>query len=266
MTALLTAPPKTPSLPAPPPSFALSRDEIAHFHTQGYLGPFALCTPDEMATWRERIEREVLASDGPNAKNRLQCRHMDSRLVYDIVTRPQVLDRMASLYGDDLVLWATYFFAKEPGGKEIPWHQDFNYWPIEPLVNLSAWIAVDPATVENSCVQIISGSHKKIVPHVPSRDGMAFGEEADPAHVDTTNVVNMELAPGEFFLFNERLLHHSDANRSDKRRIGLTMRVTVPFVKVVQDKPPLFPGHKVMVVRGEDNMGFNDVAPPPPGD
>jgi ectoine hydroxylase-related dioxygenase (phytanoyl-CoA dioxygenase family) len=115
-------------------------------------------------------------------------------------------------------------------------------------------------------VQIIPGSHKKIVPHVPSRDGMAFGEEANPAHVDTSNVVNMELAPGEFFLFNERLLHHSDANRSDKRRIGLTMRVTVPFVKVVQDKPPLFPGHKVMVVRGEDNMGFNDVAPPPPGD
>jgi ectoine hydroxylase-related dioxygenase (phytanoyl-CoA dioxygenase family) len=219
-----------------------------------------------MAAWRERIEREVLAADGPNPKNRLQCRHMDSRLVYDIVSRSQILDRMASLYGGDLVLWATYFFAKEPGGKEIPWHQDFNYWPIEPLVNLSAWIAVDPATVENSCVQIIPGSHKKIVPHIPSRDGMAFGEEADPAHVDTTNVVNMELAPGEFFLFNERLLHHSDRNPSDKRRIGLTMRVTVPFVKVDQDKPPLFPGHKVMVVRGQDTMGFNDVAPPPPGD
>ena len=112
-------------------------------------------------------------------------------------------------------------------------------------------------------MQIIPGSHKKIVPHVRSREGMAFGEEADPAHVDTSRAVNMELRPGEFFLFNERLLHHSEANRSEIRRIGLTMRVTVPFVKVDQDGPPLFPGHKVMIVRGRDTMGFNDVAPPP---
>jgi ectoine hydroxylase-related dioxygenase (phytanoyl-CoA dioxygenase family) len=247
----------------PRAGYALSVAEIARFHDEGYLGPFPLCRPEEMAQIRRRIEDEVLTTDGPNPKNRLQARHMDHRVVYDVVTRPAVVDRMASLYGDDLILWATYFFAKEPGGKEIPWHQDFNYWPIEPLVNLSAWIAVDPATVENSCVRIIPGSHKKIVPHIRSRKGMAFGEEADPASVDTKNVVNMELAPGEFFLFNERLLHQSEPNRSDKRRIGLTMRVTVPFVKVTHDQPPLFPGHKVMVIRGEDRMGFNRIATPP---
>lgn len=252
-----------------PPSetFRLSPRECARFHEEGYLGPFALCTPAEMEEARGRIEREVLTSDGPNPKNRLQGRHMDHRLVYDLVTRPQVLDRMESLYGPDLILWATYFFNKEPGGKEIPWHQDFHYWPIEPAVNMSAWIAVDPATTENSCVRIIPGSHRRIVPHITSREGMAFGQEADPEAVlkaqEGREIVEMELAPGEFFLFNERLLHQSEPNRSQKRRMGLTMRVTVPLVKVFHGTGPLWPGHKNMVVRGKDTMGFNELASPP---
>lgn len=243
--------------------FALSREEVARFHAEGVLGPFPLCTTEEMETLRGRIETEVLATPGPNPKTPLQCRHLDRRVVYDIVTHPAILDRMASLIGDDLILWATYFFNKEPGGKEIPWHQDFNYWPLEPVVNLSAWIAVDPVTRENSCVRVIPGSHKKIVPHVPSREGMAFGEEADPAHVDDSKVVDMELRPGEFFLFNERLLHQSNRNQSDRRRLGLTCRVTVPFVRLEHDRPPLFPGHQNIIVRGTDRMGFNRLATPP---
>ena len=78
---------------------------------------------------------------------------------------------MASLYGPDLLLWRTNFFIKEPGAKEIPWHQDFNYWPLEPPIIISAWIAVDSATLENSCLQIVPGSHRKVVPHVESNLG-----------------------------------------------------------------------------------------------
>jgi ectoine hydroxylase-related dioxygenase (phytanoyl-CoA dioxygenase family) len=170
---------------------------------------------------------------------------------------------MASLYGDDLVLWATYFFAKDPGGAEIPWHQDLNYWPLEPLVNVSAWMAVDPATVENSCVNIIPGSHKRVIPHVKSHAGAAFGEMADPAQFVVREARPMELKPGEFFLFNEKLLHQSEPNRSKKRRIGFSMRVTVPFVKLTHDNPPLFPGHYNLVIRGEDRLRFNRVGQPP---
>jgi ectoine hydroxylase-related dioxygenase (phytanoyl-CoA dioxygenase family) len=241
----------------------LTREEIASFHDNGFLGPYALSTPDEMAILRAEIERDVLTTDGPSPRTRVQARHMDKRVVYDLCTHPAIVERMAALYGNDLVLWASYFFNKESGGKEIPWHQDFNYWPIEPLVNISAWIAIDPVTTENSCVRIIPGSHKKIVPHIPSRDGMAFGEEADPAQVDESKAIDMELAPGEFFLFNERLLHQSNANRSNKRRMGLSVRVTVPFVKVYHDTGPLFVGHKNMVIRGTDGMGFNRLADPP---
>jgi ectoine hydroxylase-related dioxygenase (phytanoyl-CoA dioxygenase family) len=243
--------------------FRLTPAELTHFHEQGYLGPYALCSPDEMAAIRTRIEAEVLTTDGPNPKTRLQCRHLDQRFLYDLCAHPAILDRAESLFGPDLVLWATYFFNKEPGGSEIPWHQDFNYWPLEPVVNLSAWLAIDPVTVENSCVNLIPGSHKKIIKHLPSRDGMAFGEEADPAQVDASKAIPMELKPGEFFLFNERTLHQSHKNTSQKRRLGMTMRITVPFVKITHDFSPLFPGHANIQLRGTDSLGFNRLTLPP---
>ena len=241
----------------------LSTHEVAQFHEQGYLGPYTLCSLDEMAVTRSRIETEVLTSDGPNPKTRLQCRHLDQRFLYDLCALPAIVDRAESLLGPDLVLWATYFFNKEPGGSEIPWHQDFNYWPLEPVVNLSAWLAVDEVTIENSCVNLIPGSHKKIIKHLPSREGMAFGEEADPAQVDASKAIPMELAPGEFFLFNERTLHQSNKNMSQKRRMGMTMRITVPFVKMTHDNSPLFPGHANIQLRGTDHLGFNRLTLPP---
>ncbi|MBL8992920.1 MAG: phytanoyl-CoA dioxygenase family protein [Spirochaetia bacterium] len=238
-------------------SFTLSPGEIHFFHTNGYLGPLTLTSPEEMELIRSRIETEILTTDGPNPKDRKQCRMLDHSFLRDLLTRSEILDGMESLYGPDLVLWASYFFTKNPGDAEIPWHQDLNYWPLEPVINISAWIAIDEATEENACVRVIPGSHKKVAPHVRSRDGMQFSEMADPAYVDESRVISMELKPGQFFIFNEKLLHQSNANRSHKRRMGLTARVTVPFVKICHDTPPLFSGHEAILVRGEDRFGFN---------
>ncbi|PTX97531.1 hypothetical protein DB346_21300 [Verrucomicrobia bacterium LW23] len=244
-------------------NFALTAAEVERFHKEGYLGPFAAVSPEEMAGIREHIDTQVIPRQGPNPRTPLQSRHMDSRVVYDLATAPAIIDRMASLYGPNLVLWATNFFCKEPGGKEIPWHQDQNYWPLEPIINISAWIAIDDVRIDNSCVQVLPGSHKKVVQHVASRDGMAFGEEADPRGFSTDGLVNMELKPGEFFLFNEKLLHHSEPNRSNRRRMGMSVRVTIPIVRINHDVPPLHPGHHAMLVRGEDYMGFIRLGEPP---
>lgn len=241
----------------------MSREEIESFHNNGYLGPFALISPDEMRELEPEIEEKVFQTEGPVPGAPIKSRHMDSPLVYDLVSRPEIIDRMASLYGNDLILWATYFFDKAPGGKEIPWHQDGNYWPLEPVINISAWIAIDDVTIENSCVQVIPGSHKQIVPHIKSTEDMAFAEMADPQFVDTSKAVNIELKPGEFFLFNEKTLHHSEPNRSLKRRRGMTVRVTIPIVKIDHEIPPLHPGHKAILVSGKDYMGFNQLCAPP---
>ena len=131
----------------------------------------------------------------------------------------------------------------------------------EPPVNITAWIAIDEAKVENSCIQLIPGSHKLVVPHIDAPDEMTFNEMADPDYIDVGAAISMELEPGQFFLFNERLVHYSAPNISRNRRMGLAVRVTIPIVKVDHDE--LFKGHKVILLRGEDRMGFNEVALPP---
>ncbi|MEQ4209144.1 phytanoyl-CoA dioxygenase family protein [Actinopolymorpha sp. B9G3] len=243
----------------------LSRDEVRQFHELGYLGPYTAMPVDRMTDLRRRIEDEVLPTPGRNPKNPLQARHLDHRFLHDVIAAPEIVGRLRGMIGADIVVWASYFFTKDPGGKEIPWHQDANFWPIEPPLNISIWMAVDEVTTENSCVQIIPGSHRTVVRHLPAREGMAFGQEADPAAVDTSAAVDMVLRPGEFFIFNERLLHHSHKNTSDRRRMGLSARYTVPFVALLdQDAPPLFPGHACVVVSGEDTFGLNRTTSPPP--
>ena len=243
----------------------LTRADVDFFVANGYLGPYAAMTPAEMARIRAEIETNVLATDGPNLRSRGQSRHMDQRVVYDLATHPAIIDRIAGILGPDLVIWATNFWNKAPGGAEIPWHQDINFWPLEPPLNTSAWIAIDEATVENSCVQIVPGSHRRSLPHTKAEDDMAFGEMADPAAFDASSAVDMELQPGEFFIFSERTLHRSSKNRSDKRRLGLSVRVTLPIVHVFQDRAPLHEGHTAILAKGKDAMGFNRYADRPGG-
>jgi ectoine hydroxylase-related dioxygenase (phytanoyl-CoA dioxygenase family) len=244
----------------------LGLEEIDKFHDQGYLGPYTLCTAEKMAVVRNHIESVVLMKEGPNKASREHARHLDSRLMYDLCANPAITNRVASLLGPDIVLWSSNFWIKHPGGKEVPWHQDINYWPLDPPLNVTAWLAIDEVTVENSCVRIIPSSHKKMLPHIRVEEGKWFDEAVDMAYVDESKAIDMELKPGEFFIFSERLLHQSNLNQSGKRRMGLSIRMTTPFVKVYHDQsPPLFPGHKNVMILGEDRIGVNQMAPVPVG-
>ena len=243
----------------PDDSNKLTRAEVNFFVENGYLGPYAAMTPAEMTGFRKAIDEQVLGREGPNPRRPMQSRHMDNAAVYDLAAHPAIIGRIAGLLGPDLVVWTTNFWLKEPGGAEIPWHQDINFWPIEPPVNVSAWIAIDEVTIENACLRIIPGSHRQFLPHGRAPDEMAIGEMADPAAYDAGQAVNMELKPGEFFLFSERLLHASSKNRSQKRRLGLAIRVTVPFAHIFQDDH-LHPGHSAILASGKDVMGFNRYA------
>ena len=187
-------------------------------------------------------------------------RHHDSRLLYDIATRPELVDRITSIVGDDLLLWRTMFFNKSPGAPPIPWHQDYDNWPVEPYMVMSAWIAIDPATTSNGCVEVIPGSHRSFIPLVESPDDASYGFDnmADPSRFDASDACPMQLQPGQFFIFNERLLHRSAANTSGARRLGLAVRFILPLVRILD------PGDSAILVSGQDLFGYNRLTEPPP--
>lgn len=242
---------------------ALTDEEVKRFRTQGYLGPYQMCSPEEMAELRPEIET-IVQDPGLERRNlREHNRHLDSRTIYDLSTHPAILNKMVSLYGPDLLLWRTNFFIKYQGDKAIPWHQDFNYWPLEPPIIISAWIAIDPSTKENGNIQLIPGSHRKVVPHVKATPDVQFQEMADAGYYNPDDLIDLEMQPGEFILFNERTLHHSKANHSEKRRIALAVRVITPLVTVLKYDQNGTHEHALHLIHGQDTMGFNKVIDPP---
>ncbi|MHC4844860.1 MAG: phytanoyl-CoA dioxygenase family protein [Planctomycetota bacterium] len=252
---------------------ALSPEEVSRFDAEGYLGPFTMCSPEEMATIRERIANEVLTSTPSVSPDPRKDRYLDSRLIYELCTHPAIRGRMQSLYGPDLLLFATSLFVKNPKDPEFPWHCDGPYWPMNPLVGVTAWLSITEATMDNGCVSLVPRSHKQPVPHVPfGRDrwsaflqrmgkNVIRGRKADTSYVDTRSPVHMPVKPGQFFLFTHETVHKAGANRTNEARSGLAIRVTVPMVRIRHDE--IYPGHKAILISGEDRYGWNETAPPP---
>ena len=102
--------------------------------------------------------------------------------------------------------------------------------------------------------------HRKVVPHIKATPDVQFKEMADAGYYDPDHLVDLEMQPGEFILFNERTLHHSKANQSKLRRIGLAVRNIVPIVNVLRYDSP---DHALPIVHGQDTMGFNKITDPP---
>ena len=53
-------------------------------------------------------------------------RHFDCEVIWRIASSPAIVERMKCILGEDLLLWRTNFFSKNPGEVEVPWHQDYN--------------------------------------------------------------------------------------------------------------------------------------------
>lgn len=245
---------------------SLTPTEADQYRNQGYCGPFKLCSPEEMSEIKAAIRANVLSKNGPMGIPRLD-RHVDSRLVYDLCSHPSIIDRASSILGPDLVLWFSEFFDKPPGEKtEIPFHKGTLFFPIEPQINLNAWIALDTVTIKNGCMQILAGSNKSIYPTLPPFAKIEGYKEdfyivTDPKYVDSNDLVNMEMKAGEFFLFNENVVHGSLPNLSFDNRLGLVARMTIPIVKIYHEFR--YEGHGALIVKGQDYMNINHVISPP---
>lgn len=240
----------------------LTQEELERFQADGFLVGPAICDAAAMDHTRRAIDA-VIESNG-FAGDSTAHRHLDARIVHDLCADPAIVERVAALLGPDLFLWHSRFFDKRPGSEAVPWHQDMAFWPIEPDVCVSVWIAIDRADRGNSCVEVIPGSHRRKVPHVAVTGLGRFQRMADPHHVDETAKVAIELEPGQFFLFDRWLLHSSAANGSNRRRLGLSARIVPANVRVDFDRMiPSFPQLGAQILRGEDRFGLNRIVPVP---
>jgi ectoine hydroxylase-related dioxygenase (phytanoyl-CoA dioxygenase family) len=183
---------------------------------------------------------------------------------------PMILDRVAQLIGPDIVLWITRILCKPPvRGREVPWHQDGEYWPMRPLATCSVWIAIDPVSTANGCMRFIPGSHLRqelYRHHVTDRENLVLNLELDQDQFDEASAVNVQLQPGQMSFHDVRLIHGSLANTSGQRRAALILRYMPAtshydrsLVRQRRDNSPfnIF-DQPLWLMRGVDRSGRND--------
>ena len=131
------------------------------------------------------------------------------------------------LIGSPIYHFHTKVMLKEPRvGGTWEWHQDFGYWYqvgcLEPDKMLSAILAVDNHTVENGCMQLLSGSHRLgRLAHGVTGEQAGVDKEALGKAVKRFSLVHATMRPGDVLFTHSNLLHSSAPNESPSWRRSL---------------------------------------------
>ena len=221
-----------------PAPAALAPEQITQFNEQGYIAPVRIFDREEITGLRgyfdDLLDRTLAA--GGNSYS-ISSAHLEHGRVYDILSEPRIVAAVKDLIGEDAVGWGSHFFCKMPGdGKAVAWHQDASYWPLTPSRTVTVWLAIDDADTENACMRFLAGSH---------HHGHLTWRESTPEEHNVLNqtVENAEqydtpvddcLRAGEVSIHSDLLPHGSNANDSDRRRCGLTLRYAPAYVRAAQ--------------------------------
>lgn len=259
----------------------LSSDELERFKSKGYVVPDYRLPDIMLDQMREAYAR--LLHDNPSINSDFMLGpHLDnpgtqgvkgSPQWLEFATHPDLMQMAADLIGDDIILWGTTIFGKPAhGGKETPWHQDGDYYPIRPLETLTIWIALDDVTVDNGPMRFIPGSHtqhKIFSHHWEENEDLTINLVCDSEHFDESTAENLILEAGQVSYHDVYMIHGSLANKTDQRRAAFVVRLmpaTSHYDHALGEeigrkhaahdygKRPLF------LVRGRDVNGNNDLS------
>jgi ectoine hydroxylase-related dioxygenase (phytanoyl-CoA dioxygenase family) len=196
------------------------------------------------------VQRGEAAAQAPqNALRKVEGLVAHDPIFYAFATAPRVLDRVADLVGPDVKLFRDALMMKPAHhGSAKPYHQDSAYWSIDPPELVSCWMALDDATLENGCMRVIPGSHRRgVMEHRHLAD-----YQVDESTLDVTGEVAVPLAAGGCLLFHSLLLHATSPNASAQpRRAMITsyMSARARFTGPAERKP------HYLLLRGREYAG-----------
>jgi len=209
----------------------LTDSQVAEYHEQGFLSPIDLMSESDAIEIRHKLEEaEQLYPEHLNGENR-----NNAHLVFDFLDKlafhESIVDMVEDLIGPNISLWGSVLFIKDPGTKHfVSWHQDATYMGMTSNEFVTPWIALSPSTLETGCMSMIPGSHKNnIRPHADTfaEDNILTRGQV-VQNVDESKAVDLILKPGQLSLHHGEIVHGSQPNLSNDRRIGFALQSYMP--------------------------------------
>ncbi len=212
----------------------LSPDQLANCSRDGFVLVPSMFDQEE-AGLLVRSAREDRAldqhsfgrADGEGGEVRLSLWNHPGDGIYGMFARcRRVVDASEQILDDEVYHYHSKMIMKDAlVGGAWAWHQDYGYWYQNGVLwpdLVSVFIAADPCTIENGCLQVIPGSHKLgRIDHTTTGD-QAGADLARVNHILTRlPLVHVEMNPGDTLFFHPNLLHRSDRNTSPNPRWSL---------------------------------------------
>ncbi len=209
----------------------LSSKQMDEFQKKGRVKVPGMFEVDEIMLLRQSAKADNALdkhsfgrSDGEGGKVRLALWNHPGEGIYGMFARcRRVVRSMELLLGGKVYHYHSKMIMKDAKvGGAWTWHQDYGYWYQNGCLfphMASLFIAVDPCTRENGCLQVIAGSHEcGRMDHTLTGDQAGADKERVDELLARLPLEYVEMAPGDGLFFHGNLLHRSDQNRSDHPR------------------------------------------------
>jgi len=151
-----------------PGLFDASRTEALVTDIQAWGDEFVAELPQDQRAWY--LDGGVKARQ---VLRKLDNPHHHRDAVRRLAHTPELVDIVESLIGPGVSVYFSQIFFKPPeGGGPKPAHQDNYYFgPNDNEGVVTAWIALDDATLENGCLYFGDGSNRgPVYPHIAPAD------------------------------------------------------------------------------------------------
>ncbi|TWU26216.1 Phytanoyl-CoA dioxygenase (PhyH) [Novipirellula galeiformis] len=212
-------------------SLALSDDQLAMYQRDGFLLQSQLFDIEEIELLRRSAKADKQLDDhsfgrgdGEGGTVRLALWNHPGQGIYGAFARCERLVSAAEqILRDEPYHYHSKMIMKDARvGGAWAWHQDYGYWYGNGVLTpnlVSCFIAVDPSTHENGCLQVIRGSHLCGRIH-HKLTGEQAGADAERVAEVAKRFEHryVEMAPGDVLFFHANLLHRSDQNHSEHPR------------------------------------------------
>lgn len=241
----------------------LNADQVQDFDQNGYL---LINEPvmepakfDRLKNLFEGLLVEWTADPRSASPEHMDTPHFLYPALFEYAFDDRVLDLVEPILGPDLALFSSHFICKPPAvGKRVPWHEDSAYWKgrIDPMRVVTVWLAIDPSTKANGCMQVIPGTHTNGYSEYDDvNDPAVFNSEIRRGSFKLEDAVDCVLQPNEASLHDARIIHGSAANTGAMRRCGWTLRFISTTTKFNDMQDAYSDGFKIYLARGKDQAG-----------